>query len=390
MNKYLANGDWSECCGCYACISACPTACISMKQTSEGFSYPSIEDVSKCISCGLCSKVCPVEQRIEKEDSSLFYAAYTKDKSIISNSSSGGIFGELAIYFLDHGGVVFGASLNEKHCLSHISISTKEDLYKLQSSKYIQSEIGNSYQECEAFLKSGKIVFFTGTPCQIQGLKLYLKKTYDNLFTADVICHGVPSQKMFDAYVAYLEKKHKAKLVDINFRDKKRNGWSITLRYTMQFPSGRKKDYYLISKLSEYFSGFLGGYISRESCYKCQFSSLKRPGDITMGDFWGYQKTRPELRHDEGLSIILVNSEKGEQMLCFLDKESVSFETINAKSVYNSENKNLYFPTKRPDARSVIYYELSNDGFESISSKYLRKGHTLKNYIKNHWPPKIF
>lgn len=390
MNNYLKNGDWSACCGCYACISACPVKCISMKPTKEGFMYPVVEDASICINCGLCSRVCPVEQNNTNKESTAFYAAYSNNKDIVSRSSSGGIFGELAAHFLGHGGIVFGAYLNDEHRLSHIAIHTVDEIKKLQSSKYIQSEIGNSYSECEGYLKAGKIVFFTGTPCQIQGLKLYLKRPYDNLFTADVICHGVPSQKMFDAYVNYLEKKHHAKLVDINFRDKKRNGWSITLRYTMQYPFGRRKDYYLISKLSEYFTGFLGGYISRESCYKCQYSSMKRPGDITLGDFWGYQKTRPELKHDEGLSIVLVTTEKGREMLKALSGVNVCLTEVNSESLESSENKNLYKPTKRPSPRDYIFKELDEDGFDYIANKYFRKWHTWRIKMRYALPPFLF
>lgn len=389
MNNYLRNGDWSACCGCYACISACPVKCISMKPTEEGFMYPVIEDTSICINCGLCTRVCPAEQENTNNASSVFYAAYSNNKNVIMQSSSGGIFGELAEFFLKQGGIVFGAYLNNEHRLSHVAIQSVNEIAKLQSSKYIQSEIGNCYSECEEYLKKGKTVFFTGTPCQIQGLKLYLKRNYDNLFMADVICHGVPSQKMFAAYVDFLEKKHHAKLVDINFRDKKRNGWSITLRYTMEYPSGKRKDFYLISKLSEYFTGFLGGYISRESCYKCQYSSMKRPGDITMGDFWGYQKTRPDLRHDEGLSIILVNTIKGRNLLCNLNGVNIRLDEVSGDSLAASENKNLYKPTRRPEERGSIYTELDSDGFNMIAGKYLRGGHTLRNILKNCLPVTI-
>ena len=174
--------------------------------------------------------------------------------------------------------------------------------------------------------------------------------------------------------------------MDINFRDKKRNGWSITLRYTIEYSNDKRKDYYLINKLSEYFMAFLGGYIERESCYSCPFSSMRRPGDITMGDFWGYQFKRPDLKHDEGLSLIIVNSEHGKRIVDVLHRNGVQFNAVDEECVKASENKNLYKPTLRPEVRSVVYDELQNFGFEYIAKKYFRRTQTLRNKAKNYMP----
>lgn len=390
MNRYLKTNNLADCCGCSACVQSCPTHCIKMEANSEGFLYPVIEESSKCIECSLCAKVCPMEQENDYEYSANYYAAYSTNREQIDNSSSGGLFPELAKEFLNKEGIVFGAYLPEDHKLIHVGISESNELTKLLGSKYIQSDLRNTFSECKQKLTEGKSVLFTGTPCQIAGLRRYLRKDYENLYTADVICHGVPSQKAFDLYVDFLEKKHKAKLVDIDFRDKKRNGWSITLRYTMESPNGKRKDYYLISKMSEYFMAFLTSQVLRESCYKCPFASMKRPGDITMGDFWGYQKTRPELKHDEGLSLLLVNTEKGKQLADILLNKGAVLNAVTEESIKSSENGNLYHPSKRPQHRDTIYEEMLAVGFDAVAEKNFRKTQTLKNRIKNLLPKRFF
>ena len=386
MNKYLNNINASYCCGCSACVHQCPKQCLRMSQDKDGFFFPIVNNREACIDCSLCAKVCPMENMVESDYPHTFYGAYNTNKTDIVNSSSGGIYPSLAKWIISQGGIVFGASLDDEHKLYHIGVSTESDIQKTIGSKYFQSEIRDTYVECKKELDKGRLVLYTGTPCQVHGLKRYLGKDYDNLYTADVICHGVPSSKMFDAYIDFLEKKHNGKLVDINFRDKKRNGWSITLRYTIEYSNDKRKDYYLINKLSEYFMAFLGGYIERESCYSCPFSSMRRPGDITMGDFWGYQFKRPDLKHDEGLSLIIVNSEHGKRIVDVLHRNGVQFNAVDEECVKASENKNLYKPTLRPEVRSVVYDELQNFGFEYIAKKYFRRTQTLRNKAKNYMP----
>lgn len=385
MNKYLDRHNPSDCCGCSACVQKCPKQCITMHNDKDGFLFPIVVN-SQCIDCGICAKVCPMENAVEPSDCQRYYGAYNVKTHEVINSSSGGIYPALAKWVIAQGGIVYGAALDSEHKLYHVGVNSLEEVSSTIGSKYFQSDIKKTYQECKSNLDAGKIVLFTGTPCQVHGLKCFLRKDYERLYTADVICHGVPSEKMFNAYVDFLEKKHKAKLVDINFRDKTRNGWSITLRYTMEFANGKRKDYFLISKLSEYFMAFLGGSIARESCYVCPFSSLSRPGDITMGDFWGYQTTRPDLRHDDGLSLILSNTDKGKELIDTLAKNGIVLKKVDEECVKASENKNLYYPTKRPSLRDVVYQELENEGFEYIAEKYYRHTHTFKNKMKNNLP----
>lgn len=348
-----------------------------MGKNDDGIIVPIISNKDACIDCGLCSKVCPVENKITTNYSNKYYGAYSDVPEDINFSASGGIFPALARWVIEQGGVVYGAYLDGEHDLYHTKITEAKDIKKLQNSKYFQSEIRAAYKTCKADLQEGRLVLFTGTPCQVQGLKLFLKKDFENLLTADLICHGVPSKKMFDAYVAFLEKKHGGKLADINFRDKERHGWSTTLRYTMEYQDGKREDYHLISQLSEYFTAFLRGAIARESCYTCQFASMNRPGDITLGDFWGYQKKRPDLRHDQGLSLIISNSAKGEKVIHELRNHGVCLTEVDEECVKVSGNRNLYFPLQRPEIRDRVYVELEQFGFEYIARMYFRKTQTV-------------
>ena len=388
MNRYLETSDPKYCCGCSACVQICPKRCLGMTHDKDGFLFPTVASDS-CIDCGLCARVCPMETKVKPTDEHKYYGAYTQNAHDIMTSSSGGIYPALAKWVLSQNGVVYGATLDSQHNLYHIGADSQEEVDRTIGSKYFQSDIRETFKECKSNLEAGRIVLFTGTPCQIHGLKCFLRKEYDSLYTVDVICHGVPSQKIFNAYVRYLEKKHNAKLVGINFRDKKRNGWSITLRYTMEFPNGKHKDFYLISKLSEYFMAFLSGTIARESCYICPFSSLNRPGDITLGDFWGYQRKRPDLKHEEGLSLILCNSIKGNYLIDVLRSNDVVINEVDEECVKASENKNLYYPTTRPKLRDSIYDELETEGFESIAAKYFRHTHTFRNKLKNYLPSSL-
>lgn len=383
-SNYFISNDKKECCGCGGCVIKCPQKCIKMVEDSEGFFYPKIKE-SDCIDCGLCGKVCP-QCGVGKFNIGAGYAAHSTNDIVLKNSSSGGIFFETASFFINNGGVVYGAYLDCNTLdLTHIRVNTLGDLSKVQGSKYYQSNLEDVFAQCKKDLDNNILVLFTGVPCQVEALKKYLGKDYDNLYLGDVICHGVPSKKMFSAYVSFLENKHNAKLVDISFRDKIKNGWSITLRYTMR-KRGKDKTYFLISKLSEYFNGFLSGLFMRESCYCCQFSKRERVSDFTMGDFWGFQKTRPELTNDQGLSLILINTEKGQYIKKILENQNVIFNEVSEESIKESNNKNLYTPTIRPTVRNNIYQECDKYGFEYIARKYLRNNFTLKNRLKNMLP----
>lgn len=389
MNRYLSTKDETQCCGCSSCVSGCPKKCIGMTTDKDGFYVPEVIDANACIDCGLCSKICPFENPKANEPTTEFYAAYSTNEQFIMNSSSGGLFPEIANFFLSNGGTVYGAYMDEKYELYHTRITEVEDLPKLMRSKYYQSDVRNTYQECKKDLIEGRKALFSGVPCQIQGLKRFLGRDYDNLYTIDIICHGVPSPLMFKEYRQYLERKHKGTLVSLNFRDKKRFGWSVAMSYSILGFKGRQKEFVYNYSMSDYLLPFLKGLLTRESCYKCPFSSLERPGDVTLGDFFGYQKTRPELAHKEGLSLFLVNSDKGQEIKRICESSGVVFNEVTEYSVRESGTRNLYAPTERPQLRDKIYLGLHAYGMDYIVKHYFEPKLTLRQKIRKLLPDSV-
>jgi len=375
MNVYLNKNNKTQCCGCGVCAFACPTKAITMAFDSEGFAFP-VVDNQLCINCGKCSRVCPMEVSKKHSEDAAAYAAHTRDTGTIMASSSGGMFTELAKQVLADGGCVCGCTIDDAHQVKHIVIDRTEDIPLLQGSKYVQSDLLGGLASLSDALKQGKQVLFVGTPCQVSAVKNQFD--CENLLTIDLLCHGVPSQKLFDHYIQYLERKHHGKLIEIVFRDKEKFGWSITQRYKIQKGS-RVKTYYLERHTSEYFSGFLRNMTQRESCYACPYTTLNRVGDITLADFWGVDKVRPELLNLQGTSLILANSHKGEVLLQAI-RESVVISPVNlADATY--QNGNFLAPPKRDPLRDSIYETIYNDGFKNAGKKYLLPKNSYKYKI---------
>ena len=274
-----------KCCGCFACGDACPKSAIKYKKDKDGFLYPYIDE-TKCINCGKCLKVCPRLNSQKNKFEQKGFVCYSKNESIYNNSASGGIFSELARYVLENDGVVFGAAfVNLK--VKHIRIDNLEELYKIQKSKYIQSDLRGIYLICKKELKLNKLVLFSGTPCQVTALRNFLGREYDNLITCDLVCHGVPSQKIFDKYIAYENKMNKGKIIDFTFRCKlKKRSSTHTFRYVIKRDNGQTKDKIGNYYDSPYLMGFQKHIFLRESCYDCKYANIDRVGDITLGDFW--------------------------------------------------------------------------------------------------------
>lgn len=296
--------DKSKCCGCNACVQRCPKQCITMHEDEEGFLYPVVNQL-KCIDCGLCTKVCPIVNTNEEKEPLEIYASQNKNKEIRLKSSSGGIFPIIASYIIENGGVVFGAKWNKDLELVHDYTEKLEDITLFCGSKYVQSVIGNCYQLAEKFLKSGRLVLFTGVPCQIAGLKKFLRHDYENLYTIDVICHGVPSPMIFKDYLSYVGKKHK--VISFNFRDKT-TGWK---NYSISYTLDTGKIISHNARLDEFMRAFLNHYIHRPSCYSCYFKSGKGASDITLGDLWGANNIASIKDDDTGISLIFANTTIG-------------------------------------------------------------------------------
>lgn len=302
--------DKEQCCGCSACLHICPKNSITFKEDKEGFLYPRV-NMETCINCGLCEKVCPVLNQDEERIPEKVYAAKHEDDEIRMKSSSGGIFTLLADQILDEGGVVFGARFNDKWEVIHDYTETKEGLAPFRGSKYVQSYIENSYKIAESFLKSGRKVMFTGTPCQISGFKKFLRKEYDNLLAVDFVCHGVPSPMVWRMYLEEeIAHQNGAVLTGVNFRDKS-SGWknySFVLNFSEDEVTG-KHNYAISSVFTEnaYMKAFLFNLSLRPSCYACPAKAGKSGADITIGDFWGIENVMADYDDNNGISLVVNN-----------------------------------------------------------------------------------
>ncbi len=302
----------TNCTGCGACSHICPKNCISMLPDNYGFLYPQLND-ELCIKCGLCEKTCPVLNKYEQEKLTYInsYAAKINDNNIRKISSSGGIFSVIAEKVLKTNGIVYGAAFDESFVVKHIGVSSLDDLDLLRRSKYVQSDLNNSFPSVESNLKDGKTVFFTGTPCQVEGLLAYLKKPYDNLITMDFVCHGVPAPYVWEQYKKLLKKQHNSGIVDVNFRDKSLGWKSSSIR--IKFENGNV--YSNTFSNDPYIKAFLANMDLRDSCYSCKFKNTTHKSDITVADYWGIDKINPEIYDDKGLSLVLLNTVKGTSLI---------------------------------------------------------------------------
>lgn len=318
------------CCGCGACVNVCPKKAIKMIEDKFGFKYPTV-DKKKCINCGLCEKVCPIKNKIEETKNIQEYACYNKNEFERLKSSSGGIFILLAKSIISKKGVVFGATLNNDNVVEHNYSESIGGIKQFMGSKYVQSNINLSYCQVKKFLDEGRYVLFTGTPCQIAGLKKYLKKDYKNLYTQDIICHGVPSPLVWEKYKEYRLKKDKNRPIEISFRNKD-NGWNM---FNLKF-NYKGKEYKKNQSDDLYMKAFLRDTILRDSCYDCKFKDNKRMADITLADYWGVENVHTNLNDDKGISLMLINSEKGKELLKLIKKDIFLFETNIEKALpYN-------------------------------------------------------
>ena len=298
-----------NCTGCGACFNICPHGAIKMVENTEGFLYPQIEETS-CVKCGLCTKVCPSLHPIyQNENNPQCFAAMASD-DLRADSTSGAVFPLLAEDVLKNGGYVCGAAYSEDMLsVEHIIVENVEELRKLKGSKYLQSNTKNCYRQIKKLLSEGKKILFSGTPCQVAGLKGFLQKNYDNLLCVDIICHGTPSPKVYRKYIEELGLA--GKLTQVNFRDK-RHGWGGDNFVNIV---SEQKSYLKSAKNDAYMKAFLQNYCLRESCGDCPFNKMPRQGDLTIGDFWGVTAYKKSYNDKKGTSVILVNSDKGRNAL---------------------------------------------------------------------------
>ncbi len=353
-----------KCNGCSACASVCPKNCIIMLPNKFGFLYPQIDE-KQCIDCGLCEKICPVINSAECSGSTKAYAVKNKDENVRVQSSSGGAFSAIAEKILNDGGIVFGAAFADGFkAVEHIAVDNAENLYKLRGSKYVQSRIGNSHAKVKYELENGRKVLFTGTPCQIGGLLSFLKKDYSNLITQDIVCHGVPAPAVWEKYVEFREKKAGDKTSSVSFRCKN-TGWQA---FSMQMKFQNGAEYCVSNSEDPYMKGFLDNIYLRSSCYDCNFKTIHRKADITLADFWGVWNILPQFHDAKGVSLVMTNSAKGEEIIKSIDSEFEIIEAdVNEAVKYNSAAENSVTQSPKRDA---FMNDFGNADFEKVLKKY--------------------
>lgn len=360
--------DAEKCCGCEGCKSICPKSAIKITESIDGFILPEVNP-ELCIECGLCEKVCPMYHAGIAISSTAgeAYAAVNKNDAELSQSSSGGIFSLVADYVLDEGGFVAGASFDRSLTLHHVVTEDRNDISNLRGSKYLQSRIGDTFTTIKRILNTGKLVYFVGTGCQVAGLKLFLRKDYENLITSDILCHGVPPQSVFDAVIKAVEAKYNGKVEKYSFRDKLVWGWSCSSSSHINIESKLK---YLGNEPIQraYFNAFIKADNYRESCYVCPYAQSNRSGDITLGDFWGVEKYLPIKDIRKGVSAILVNTPKGQQLL---DRIKGKLNLYRA-SISDIEhiNRTLVEPTPRPVARDQFFKKFHENPEKTLMGYY--------------------
>lgn len=330
-----------DCCGCTACKQICPKHCINLNEDKEGFLYPMVNH-SICINCGLCEKVCPILTPKEERFPISVYAGKLKNDTIRKVSSSGGMFTLLAEQIINQGGVVFGAKFNENWEVVHSYTETMDGIAPLRRSKYVQSNINNTFQTAERFLKQGRKVLFVGTPCQTTGLKKYLCKEYENLLTVDFVCHGVPSPKVWRKYLDWIKTDHqkdRRQFIEINFRDKS-TGWK---NYSITYATSGKKKTQRFQD-NPYMQAFLANLTLRPSCYNCQFKKGQAESDITIGDFWGIERLKPTIDDDLGVSLIMIHNPKAFDYLNVGEMVEMTYENARLcnASIEDSAPRPIY------------------------------------------------
>lgn len=354
-----------DCTGCGACYNICSKNAIVMQADEEGFKYPVI-DKEKCINCNLCEKICPVlnEVKSNTKETPEVLAAYTKNETERNSSSSGGMFYELANVILSTKGTVIGAGYDEEFNVVHKIINTVDNLKELQGSKYVQSDTNDTYKRAKELLEKENTVLYVGTPCQIAGLKSFLQKDYSNLYTCDFVCHGVPSPKVWQKYLS----EYNSKITNCYFRNKD-SGWNC---FSMKILLENNK--YKRNKMTKdnFIRLFLNNYSLRPSCYNCKFSKIPRVADITLGDFWGVEGKYSEFNDDKGTSLVLINSEKGNELFSHIMGNIHYKENCDLDYAIKC-NPCICSSVKEPEKREEFFNNLDKMKIKQLANKYLTK-----------------
>lgn len=361
-----------------------------MKKDDAGFEFPEVIEQSACIACGACERICPVlaNKKTEESHSSTFaYAAFSINDSLRMESSSGGVFSELAVVILQLGGIIYGASYDDEGVVRHTGIEAQKELGKLRGAKYSQSILGDSFLTLKKQLDSGRTVLFSGTPCQVAGLRAFLKRDYDNLVCIDFVCHGIPSPMVWEKYVRYRSQIDNGDMFPqhINLRNKE-SGWS-NYAYSVEFTYADNTRYLCKNGDDPFMRLFVNDYILRESCSNCHFKGYKRVSDITLGDFWGIWNIDPEMDDDKGTSLILTHTAKGENMMNAV-AGNIKCERVTLEQAVNRNPSMLKSSEHKPN-RDIVLKTIECETFQAVlpllqvkPSKRRNKKEIIKNVFK--------
>jgi coenzyme F420-reducing hydrogenase beta subunit len=359
-----------------------------MTASAEGFQIPRIDE-SRCTNCGLCSLRCPQNAKPGFRSHSVIKAlgARLKNDTLLSKSASGGFFAGVAAKILEtEGNAVFGCAFDQEMVARHICVTDAGKIEPLQSSKYVQSDVGDTYLQAKDLLQAGKTVLYSGTPCQIAGLYSYVGGNYDNLFTMDLICHGVPSPLLFKRYIEWLEKKYGEKTLYYDFRCKEKSGYALKLRT-------ETKTKFNIAHRDPYYRSFIENHTLRECCYNCHYANTQRMGDLTIGDYWGIENIHPEFYDKRGVSVILVNTEQGQRLLRAFGDQFDVIESALGKAVM--ENGNLHRPSPRSAQREAAYKDINNNNLDIFKQRaykidfLMATKMTVKRVVKRVLPQSV-
>ncbi|MDX9787094.1 MAG: Coenzyme F420 hydrogenase/dehydrogenase, beta subunit C-terminal domain [Desulfobacterales bacterium] len=360
-----------NCTGCSACVFSCPQKAIDMVEDGEGFLYPRV-DPERCNSCGLCIKGCPVRADAVVTSMAIptVYAGWTTDPDLLRQSTSGGVFSEIARPIIEEGGVVFGAAYDEKMTVRHMAVTSWGGLRALRGSKYVQSDVGYSYHAAEKYLMAGKRVLYSGTPCQIAGLQAAIGKDHEGLLTCDLICHGVPSPKVFRMAIDSIEKHKNSKVVDFFFRDKS-FGWLYPM-VRIACADGMFCDE---NNMDNHFNlGFLKNIYLRPACHQCTSKLGDSAADITLGDFWQLLKFEPSLINRGGTSAVIVNTARGRRAI---QQSAGRLSLTECPFAYVEKESNLRKSVKPSPERAAFFADLDRLSFEELTQKYIKPRNTL-------------
>lgn len=364
MVGYLESGQREDCCGCNACYNTCSQQAISMKEDDEGYLYPVIDEV-KCIHCGACRRVCLFSEKAfhyVTEGLPKIYIAWNRDEQVRKTSSSGGVFSAISDTILMQGGIVYGAKFADDFTVVHAGATSALQRNEFKESKYVQSQMRQTYFQIKEQLLAGRLVLLTGTPCQVSGLYAYLGRKYDTLLTMDIICHGVPSPGVFRNYLRFLCRKFSSQISEIHFRDKTKGWGAYYLK--VYFKNGK---IYKTKAMNDFFYRlFLKNYFVRPVCYRCPFKKIPRESDVTLGDFWSSQPLKQKWKDKNGVSLLLLNTEFGRKIV-LASMANMEYENVSRES---SLQGNLQEAKSEPAGRKNFFQDYAKVSWKNLYWKY--------------------